>query len=76
MYFQWFALRLKSATIYLDTLRECYEAYVIYNFMSYLMNFLRNEHHNLEDIIASKTQIKHFVPFCVLPPWTMGRYLN
>jgi len=33
----WFALRFRSAREYIDPLRECYEAYVIYNFFAYLM---------------------------------------
>lgn len=30
----------KDARLYLDPVRECYEAYVIYNFYAYLTNFL------------------------------------
>ena len=30
----------QDARLYLDPVRECYEAYVIYNFYAYLMNFL------------------------------------
>jgi hypothetical protein len=33
----WFALRFQAAREYLDPIRECYEAYVIYNFYAYLM---------------------------------------
>ena len=33
----WLALRFMGAAIYLDTVRECYEAYVLYNFFSYLL---------------------------------------
>ncbi len=33
----WLALRFTGAAIYLDTIRECYEAYVLYNFFSYLL---------------------------------------
>ncbi|KAI8798615.1 transmembrane protein 184C, partial [Biomphalaria glabrata] len=43
----WFALRFPKAAIYLDTLRECYEAYVIYNFMAYLLSFLHHDHPDL-----------------------------
>lgn len=31
---------LQDARLYLDPVRECYEAYVIYNFYAYLVNFL------------------------------------
>ncbi|KAL8609176.1 hypothetical protein ACOMHN_062417 [Nucella lapillus] len=73
----WFALRFPAAAIYLDTLRECYEAYVIYNFMRYLLNFLYREHPDLEQILERRRRVKHFFPFCCLPPWPRGRvYLN
>ena len=72
--FQWFALRFPSAAIYLDTLRECYEAYVIYNFMRYLVNFLHQEHPQLDLMLENKPRVKHFIPFCCLPPWPPGKY--
>ena len=70
---QWLALRFKDAAIYLDTLRECYEAYVVYNFMAYLLTFLNNQYPDLEAELESKPQVKHLVPFCCFPPWKMGR---
>ena len=36
LFLQWFSLRFPSGAIYFDTFRECYEAYVIYNFMRFL----------------------------------------
>ncbi|XP_076446128.1 transmembrane protein 184C-like [Babylonia areolata] len=73
----WFALRLPSVAIYLDTLRECYEAYVIYNFLRYLLNFLYQEHPALEELLQQRRRVKHFVPFCCLSPWPRGRvFLN
>lgn len=35
----WLALRFRDAREYLDPIRECYEAYVIYNFYAYLVRF-------------------------------------
>ncbi|KAL8576338.1 hypothetical protein ACOMHN_048905 [Nucella lapillus] len=69
----WFALRFPSAAIYLDTLRECYEAYVIYNFMRFLINFLHQEHPRLDLMLQNKPQVKHFFPFCLLPAWPPGK---
>ncbi|KAK6172660.1 hypothetical protein SNE40_016273 [Patella caerulea] len=69
----WLALLFPKAAIYLDTIRECYEAYVIYNFMSFLLNYLRQDHPYLEYDLENKQQVKHFFPFCLLPPWPMGR---
>lgn len=68
-------MRFKDVTIYLDTLRECYEAYVIYSFMSYLLNFLHSEFSDLEGHVTQKPQTKHLIPFCWLPKWAMGRYV-
>lgn len=68
----WFALKFPKTTIYLDSIRECYEAYVIYNFMSYLLNYLRMEHPDLDAYIATKPQVKHLPPACCLSPWRMG----
>lgn len=44
---QWIALKYPSIAIYVDTCRECYEAYVIYNFMIFLLNYLGNQVHIL-----------------------------
>lgn len=57
---------------YLDTARECYEAYVIYNFMMFLLNFLDDEM-DLDACMESKPQTPHFFPLCCLKPWRMGR---
>lgn len=64
----WFALRFPSAAIYLDTLRECYEAYVVYSFMAYLLSFLNHEYPHLEIQIQNKPPIKFIFPLSFLPP--------
>lgn len=69
---QWIALKYPSIAIYVDTCRECYEAYVIYNFMGFLTNYLTNRYPNLVLILEAKDQQKHFPPLCCCPPWTMG----
>lgn len=62
--------------IYVDTLRECYEAFVIYSFMKYLLNFLFYEM-DLEYIIECKPGVQQLFPFCLLPPCIGGRlFLN
>lgn len=71
----WFALKFPVSAIYLDSARECYEAYVIYNFMSYLLNYLRMDHPDLESYLMTKPQIGHLPPICCLPQWRMGREL-
>lgn len=70
----WLALRFPKAAIYLDSLRECYEAYVIYNFMTFLLAYLSSEY-AFEVVLSDKPQVKHFFPCCTLPPWRMGKTL-
>uniref|UniRef100_A0A8C5XAT7 Transmembrane protein 184C n=1 Tax=Microcebus murinus TaxID=30608 RepID=A0A8C5XAT7_MICMU len=71
----WVALKYPSIAIYVDTCRECYEAYVIYNFMGFLTNYLTNRYPNLVLILEAKDQQKHFPPLCCCPPWAMGEVL-
>jgi len=55
-FFQWFAVKFPSVGIYFDTVRECYEAYVIYSFMSYLLNYLTREY-ELAGTLGIKPQV-------------------
>lgn len=79
----WLALRFKGAAIYLETLRECYEAYVILCFMYYLMALLGDEHHinNLrQKYIAAGNKGsdfgRHSWPLnYILTPWSTGSEL-
>ncbi|KAL3266773.1 hypothetical protein HHI36_010931 [Cryptolaemus montrouzieri] len=68
----WLGLINPENSLYVDSLRECYEAYVIYNFMKYLLNYLNMEM-DLEASLEIKPQVKHIFPFCCLPDWEMGR---
>lgn len=66
-------MRFKDAALYLDTFRECYEAYVVYNFMAYLRNFLVTEY-DLEATLEMRPQVQHLWPVkWVLPTWKNGR---
>ena len=68
----WIVLKFPQTSIYLDTIRECYEAFVIYNFMMYLINFLNYEVNNSQELIRSKRNIKFLWPFCCLPSLNNG----
>uniref|UniRef100_A0A663LWC3 Transmembrane protein 184C n=1 Tax=Athene cunicularia TaxID=194338 RepID=A0A663LWC3_ATHCN len=68
----WIALKYPNIAIYVDTCRECYEAYVIYNFMVFLSNYLTNRYPNLVLIIEAKDQQRHLPPLCCCPSWAMG----
>lgn len=69
---QWIALKYPSIAIYVDTCRECYEAYVIYNFMTFLLNFLGSQYPSLVMMLEVQEQQKHLPPLCCCPPWPMG----
>ncbi|XP_071950957.1 transmembrane protein 184C-like [Antedon mediterranea] len=65
----WMALYFPSSSIYLDTIREVYQAYVIYNFMFYLLKFL-NKEYDMAEQMENKVQIKHTAPLCCLKSWS------
>ena len=63
----WLALRFKDQTIYFDTIRECYEAYVVYNFYAYCTVYLEAFCvPGLEAIVARKPQQRHIFPISAL----------
>ncbi|CAG9823102.1 unnamed protein product [Phaedon cochleariae] len=68
----WLGLIYPKESVYVDSIRECYEAYVIYNFMKFLLNYLNMEM-DLEASLELKPQVKHIFPLCCLPDWEMGR---
>ncbi|XP_050300059.1 transmembrane protein 184C [Anthonomus grandis grandis] len=68
----WLGLTYPDASVYVDSARECYEAYVIYNFLQFLLNYLNMEM-DLEANLECKPQVKHTFPMCCLPNWEMGR---
>ncbi|MBN3287194.1 T184C protein, partial [Polyodon spathula] len=71
----WIALKYPNIAIYVDTCRECYEAYVIYNFMIFLQNYLSNQYPSLVLMLEAKEQQRHLPPLCCCPSWPMGEVL-
>ncbi|XP_010639696.1 transmembrane protein 184C isoform X2 [Fukomys damarensis] len=71
----WLALIKPSAAIYLNTFRDGYEAYIIYNFMIFLNNYLTSQYRDVTAVLESKEQQKHIPPLCCFPPWEMGKVL-
>lgn len=70
----WLSLRFRNARIYIDTLRDLYEAFVIQSFMYYLMELLGGE-----DTLVQTLQEKdaHYgvhlgIVRFFIPPWEMG----
>ena len=66
---QWLGLKFPETAVYFDLLRECYEAYVLYNFLCYLLNFLESNYDLPAELEAT---IEQPVPFCCLSPWPPG----
>lgn len=72
----WLGMKFPKSAIYLDTLRECYEAFIIYSFMKYLLNFLYRDTDS-DLLIQCKPPQKHLFPLCWLEPLPGGyRFLN
>ena len=57
--------------LYLDSVRNVYEAYVIYNFTTLLMLFLESEDEASARLDGGT--VKHLVPCCCLRPYPLGK---
>lgn len=67
---QWLGLKFPETAIYWNTARKAYEAYVLYNFLCYLLNFLQFEY-DLAGELA--TYVRQPPPFCCCRPWPHGQ---
>jgi hypothetical protein len=65
----WFGLRFARNYIVWDTLRDCYEAFVIFSFYRFLVEYLGGESWLAMRLGERRTQ-QHTTPFCCLKPWT------
>lgn len=68
----WVAMVYPKLGVYLDVCREAYEAFVIYSFMKYLLNYLHYDL-NLQQTIDYKPGVNHLFPFCFLGTMSGGR---
>ncbi|KAL0025051.1 hypothetical protein WJX79_002605 [Trebouxia sp. C0005] len=69
----WFALRFKDTHLYMDAARDCYEAFVIYNFFMYLLAYLEDEYGDIDAYFSTKEDIPHMWPVHYFQkPWAMG----
>lgn len=71
----WLCLRFHTLAIYIETLRDCYESYVLYSFLQFLIEVLGGEEAlvlMLKD--KSPTRGAHIwgMGYC-LKPWAMGQ---
>ena len=65
--------RMQSLQIYLDTVRECYEAFVIYSFFMYLLAYLEDEYGDISVYLSTKEEVAHMWGVqWIIKPWRMG----
>uniref|UniRef100_A0A7S0MZZ2 Uncharacterized protein n=1 Tax=Cryptomonas curvata TaxID=233186 RepID=A0A7S0MZZ2_9CRYP len=73
----WLALRFNEQKMYLETLREMYESYVVYSLFKLMREFLGTKEVAVWKLskVASKhgkTVAKHPFPCCCLMPWQLN----
>ena len=73
----WMALRFKAWALHFETIRECYEAYVIFSFLYYLIALLGEEAQLISILKEKPEDLGHHqfpVNLC-MSPWIMGHEL-
>jgi hypothetical protein len=71
----WLALRFKSMSTYIESIRECYEAYVIFCFFYFLIALLGDEQSLVLKLKQKSNEYgKHSWPISLfVSPWVMGQ---
>lgn len=61
------------SAIYWNIIRNCYESFVLYSFLRYLLNFLEHDYAPLDDTLNARPPFSPPVPCCCLPSCPKGR---
>ena len=77
----WISLRFMNISVYVDMLRDSYEAYVLHLFLSLMVSYLCHPDGNrerLDSVLAGLDDdhkvLPHMFPFtCVFKPWPVNR---
>lgn len=70
----WLSLRYKDHALYIDLLRDCYEAFVIYSFVWMLSAYAGGDA-KLLDILAKHPPMAHMAPMkYFLPPFKLDKH--
>lgn len=70
----WLALVLNQQKLLFETVRDCYEAFVLYSFYEFLVEYLGGKA-VLANTLRSKPQVPHQRPCrCCLTEWRMGSH--
>ena len=70
--FSWFSLVFHENALFFDTIRDVYEAYVIYSFLSLILAYGGGENNLCSEIARNPGAISHPPPLCKLPPLALG----
>jgi hypothetical protein len=67
------SLLLRPSAIYWNTLRNCYEAFVIYSFLALLLTYLGGVN-TLAHTLSELPKQTHMFPFCMLSSFKPSAY--
>ena len=74
----WFALIFRDAKLVLETLRESYEAYVIYCLLKLMLHSVASDPEKFDEIVNAKGEgtLHHMKPFCCLKDWGPQKFFH
>ena len=72
--FSWFSLVFHNEALFFDTVRDCYEAYVLYVFLALILAYGGGENECCMRMAVDPGSIRHPWPLCKLPPLALGSH--